>query len=843
MGKRHRKKKKRRATASGNYSKTQDQKSEIGAVSTPQQNERGYWLKRLKQATGRPDQQQKARELLDRLWPRDSGQASRETIERQRLAWLLNHWPQQAFEELKSLNENMTPALWRVVSASVLLLSDHDFEQLCSRSLRFTDEWLREAKILRQASQAISQEDDDLGLQLLKQIGLRSSFRNGRMFLRGLSAYYRRRDQEAFQAWSQIERDSLLASAVRRLIVMSDLGPELDEQTSETAASELDGGFAEMTERAGIPESLVMDRIAQLIGYKRYNAAFREAAGYTLHMDTVARESLVRDLASALICSGLSPAVTMSRVTRAFTGQLNGFQLAHLKALTEESEKTNYRESPWTSLDRRLARGEGDFDERSRTLARADLSAQRAKFCLEMAENMGMEQSDPYDFLYDDEEFFDEEIEQLVQDAIDLLEQAVRLDPASVNHWLQLIEVFVKFGKDDQVGRTIERMVKALPDHPQTLLLAVRHAAKRKAWHKALRYIRQVIEKEPLNRDARDQQSWLLLHIGREKFRQFDLSASENSYQQAIEVPHRTAESQLKALAETTAFYHRTGRQQRASELRSQTLALEDYQWLFIAYYIIGDEHLQNAIFGRRGSRRRGRARGSSAARAIPEKINIQPNPQELPQKPPVPGELKRLLSLWKSAEGVFESLPKALAELLSRAIAFNLAEIKEREEINTALEIIDSIELRLRLVEHALELFPDDSALIVLRYTLALDLKLPIEYFREATNHLQLARQHHLDNLDGHADSENIFFTSLSDFVLKTIDRLEERLRRYLNSNKRRSGLKQKSRSEADRKPKTNPAEPMQSPRPSPTRRRAQKRVGDDSDEQRDAIQQRFPF
>ena len=112
------------------------------------------------------------------------------------------------------------PAFAEAVARVALALTPDEVDSLVEIDAPFSSE----LAVVISAARAVGDGRDDEGLEALKTIGLRSPFRQARLFLRGLSAFYRGHDDEARRALRAVARDHVQWSAAEAILLV--LEPE-----------------------------------------------------------------------------------------------------------------------------------------------------------------------------------------------------------------------------------------------------------------------------------------------------------------------------------------------------------------------------------------------------------------------------------------------------------------------------------------------------------------------------------------------------------------------------------------------------------------------------------------
>jgi hypothetical protein len=156
-----------------------------------------YFLRRIDQALER-GREAEAAALLERLGP-PAGSAD---LARRLRRWIVRA-PGLAVMALAGAGRDLCddPEVAAVVAGVVLALPAAAWEAIERTGASFVADALR----VRRAAALISGGDDAGALEELRPVGLRSPFRNAKLFLRGLCAYYRGEDEEAVRALSALE--------------------------------------------------------------------------------------------------------------------------------------------------------------------------------------------------------------------------------------------------------------------------------------------------------------------------------------------------------------------------------------------------------------------------------------------------------------------------------------------------------------------------------------------------------------------------------------------------------------------------------------------------------------
>jgi len=673
-----------------------------------------YHLSRLQDLLDR-NQHRQAERVLDAVWRQEDGQLNPD-----RLCWLILHWPERVERDIAEVPASgwSHPVVVDALASTILLLPGEALAALDG----VHSAALEDARLVRRASTLIAAAQDQEALALLRGIGLRSPFRESRIFLRGLSAFYRFEDQEATRALEALGGSQPYGALAHDLLSLMPAQEGAQEDSLSHGAH-----FDALLNALGREEQSGHVRLARVrkpLSDGKLNTALREATRPGLDPTSVLFQALRRDLAAALLSGGLLPEDVCERIDRAFAEDPEDPGMNRLRALMFEAAGLSHRAiHHWLHHARELWQGAGSFSPGERTLALAALYHRLGTLQTGLAvDDDEKQRCSPFGL------FSRRQLppSHLWEHAFQWFSKAVELDAESLEHWQGLLTVAEHLRDKPQRNRVLERFVKQFPDHPEALVAAARAAGERKACDKGLRYARRAAELEPLNRNTRDLETWLLLVKARKKFHQGKTAQARSVYQEALAVPNRTPTSMFKAFAEAAAFEEARGKTAEVLALRSDLLAHNPQPWIWTGYFLIGREHLKK-LRGR-GSRTR-RAMETGAAPPETAVLSLLP-------RPPEAGEVSELLQLAESFRHQFQWLTPELTSLVERAVAGGGTLLGERTELERALDFAKG-EILLKLAEHGQRLFPDSKRFAVTRYQTAMDCGLEAQYFAGAEEEL----------------------------------------------------------------------------------------------------------
>ncbi len=703
--------------------------------------------------------------LINRVWPKPG-------YGLQRLETLLELWPARAATELAKAppEERDRPEVARALARRVLSLDDEVLDALEG----IEAPWAEEVGLIRAASRAIGQGRDEEGREILRRVGLRSPFRQVRLFLRGLSAFYRGDDEEAARAWSRIDEDQIEAPLVRTLSLALDAPARPDNEGGKGGGSRLGSEILQAFGLGHVQPRLRLLEIYRLIASGRVNTALRAAS--RLGPDTAPHdfEGVRRDLASALLSSGLDISQVQIRLARALPPDEQDPDNARLMALVHEAE--NRWESAhelWMDVLLRMSRRKGVDEGYPTSWAIAAVIHHFGQIFQTMAQN-------DEDAHRSTSPFFSRRRyrSEYWETAYDQLNHALQIDFSNIKIWRTMIEVAGRLSDRREKARVLERFIKQFPDRPESLIAAAEEAAGRKAFDKGLRFARRAIELEPMSRPARTLEAALLRGKALKKLRGGDLKTARELLHQAAGVPHLPRSVSFETLAEAAAINLIQGEDEQARRFEREVLGTMGRPWSW-------SKHLLLALARLSQPPSRGRRR--------PQKMpHFALPPIDPPEETPTAEEVAEILSIDNESYASFEDeLKSMLVRLINQAAERGGHLLRGPEDLLRALRWSREPEAKLRIAERGCEQAPKEPFFLIVRYETALELEHPPEAFATAEAELNKAsdflkqRLREVDN--------NFMELELSLEIRRYIrrcDHLRDRLRAHLRT---KSGSTQK--------------------------------------------------
>ncbi|MFU8805373.1 MAG: hypothetical protein ACNA8W_16290 [Bradymonadaceae bacterium] len=309
--------------------KKPESKSELARGKELEPEKRAYWEDRLRGFLDDPTRTKKAQQTMERLWPPDVPEAMAS-----RVAWLLVHMPERGFEELERAGDN--EALEVAVASTVPALDEASFKRLLDIQA-FNESWRNEALLVRRAIELVCSGKDEDAAELLRGVGLRSPFREARVFLRGLSAFYLEQLDEARRVLSKIDPYSPLFRAGRAFLKAFE-----EKKVSIGGASDPHAELAE---------------VSDLVRAGNANQALRKLGKIQDDLSPEANEGLIRALAAVFLREGLDHTQVIPRFSRALSPSEDDPRWHRLDALCAEAQgHTHCAISAWSRRHRHQRR-------------------------------------------------------------------------------------------------------------------------------------------------------------------------------------------------------------------------------------------------------------------------------------------------------------------------------------------------------------------------------------------------------------------------------------------------------------------------------------------------------
>ena len=765
----------------------------------PSDSKRAYWLSKADAAVGR-DRESEALDCLERAIPQTSPTADSAV---ERFHWLLTRLPERALVEAEPiLDRAEVPA---TLAAHILTLPDAVFDKIAVCA-GLPDGWRAEAKALRLASACLADGDDSGARTHLRAVGLRSPFRDGRMFLRGLSAYYNDQTDDALRAF-------------RRLADADGYGPLARAFEARLGADrpDVDRDLSRLLDRLFPDEGLIIEHVAQALRGRRPNTAMSALRKHAASFSPGLLAAVRRGLPGALLSVGVDPYAVGPRVVGTMPEDPD--DPANLKLEAIINEMTCMRSvsiTHWTRYANFVEQGATDLPAQQIPMASAAIAHRVVTNLLRVVKDE--ESDDGRYFIFRRRR---QSLHPAFGQAVNMLEAVLRADPTCIDYWRLYLSLVRKVGNKGAVGRAHERFVKQFPHDPEALRIGAEAAAERGAWDKGLRYAQQAAELEPLSRRARDVEASMRVGKARKKLKAGLHHVSRKLYEAALRVPHCTPDVRLHNFAELALVEQHHGDQAAAAQVVKRALDQDPRPWLMAGQLIKGQGEISKLL------PRRGRSQ-----RLLPEpQIGAWAYPPD--DSMPTAEEQRAICELVDDDE--LSAIGRdQMIRLLERSIIRAPSVITDSESVLEILDIIEDNDATYALATHGCELDPHEPEFVIDRYHAALQAEMGPQAFADADRFFEgaieradEAEETDLDDYDDPPGFEG--FASIARRIMgghdqTTADRLENlqaRVKQYLGRISRRKSPGKGKKTRSKRSPATPQRSEPTSAAPQPDRAR----------------------
>lgn len=705
----------------------------------------------------RKGHRQDATEVFDGQWPIDDP-ATRIA----RMEALLSVWPARAVQEVCHRHGFIDAKEAKVFAEACLFLDDSQVAQLAA----VDSEWGKQAHVVLQASCDVAAGRDEEARTRLRSIGLRSLFRRTRLFLRGLSAYYQRRDEESRKIFSRLAQSSAFGEVCRVLLWMiaeqaeqQEAAGNDDVEGRDTAETEKktrrlhEDENVERRERGKSPLALWQRRIVDLWGVHALleRATIREAVEHlraqqlnramrTLSLCTFTPNgpflfALNRDLPLTAASFGVDMTRVASNLLKCGLGlPWDPFMNATGALMMEHKNKLPYANKLWE-----------DYHQDSATLDLAPpgwTDKYQAMIRDRMANNLIQlivcSKRTPMGFLEMDRfcEIFDS---SPIETLFSYTEDSLELDPEEIDHWRTHLKILDLTEDRKKKGKTLERMLDIFPSNPDVLIAAAEEALHRKAVEKALRFATRAAELEPLATHHRVLRCRILLTKARKRIAQRKFDEARQLYAEIIRVARPRAsdidEVWLTAQTELAVLEEALEGPEGLYENRRRFLRIRNLSWLWTLYVLEGRKRLYSGKTGRVLASHQGNPFVKHVShKVLRELISTEIQTEELEKfLRHRPEEVKK--------SGTYRYYTQSRF-LISAGIMQGRRHIKSRRLLKEVFEdYVDPVS-QFAIVDHASDIFPEDPYFCFHKYSLAKRLKKEPAYFQNAARQLKAAEQ-----------------------------------------------------------------------------------------------------
>jgi hypothetical protein len=380
--------------------------------------------------------------------------------------------------------------LRRQAADQAVLRPEHSVEQ--------PPELRHDAGQVRAALEALAAGDATGMVERLRAIPRSSLLADWKLFARGLAAFYRGTSHEARANWDRLDPDRASARIARVLLGRADGAKEAKVPT------------AIEKQVFGEPVIAALEQLRDLMVHERWAEAVRAIGSLKFSL------------------RGIDPALP-ARLTRILYGSILRAAMALPYAKAKQLVDDFTRLSEPLPIDPRWNRfwaliwegPQGDAENadqywrayiedlqqlpsltpEERKLAKAMVLNKLALDFLEGAEDWGPDE-DEYDFDDEDDAGVELDAEEMVGEAIELLEESAAVCPTHLPTYLLLMKAHLDRGEETEAVAVANRLLERFPDHAETLGFLAKHYLNHDP-ARGLDFVRRARKIKPLDKHLR----------------------------------------------------------------------------------------------------------------------------------------------------------------------------------------------------------------------------------------------------------------------------------------------------------------------------------------------------
>ncbi len=701
------KRKKRKKTVQ--QTQPQAKKTTREPSQSPVKSKTAYHLNRTQDSINKGDIPSALR-WLGQLWPRQTEQFPVE-----RMQWLMEHWQTQAQREWREFEPSVweSPSYLRFLREKILAFTTEEWRQLQTYGTPF----LNEGQRLRDAFALLEQGQEDEARAQLKYIGLRSPFRTVRMFLRGLGAYYARRDNEALQAFEKLPMESVYARMVQPLLPFlqgetpSSVHTKTNPSMSQEAETSLD--ILALWGETEFVGSLQLEQCLQLFTKQKLNQALSQLRRLWPSLNDRLQRIIYQELPGTLQATGIKKEILLQRLFKTIPPDPQDPKQYRLQALlAEEEQKLTKAIECWELWFASWKRGDFLWPTPNRSLSEALYHHHIGILFRHLAEASEEE----YEYGWYSQRTSPQAYWKRAKQK---LEAAIELEPTLERSWITLWNVTIDLEDSKEADRILERALKVLPDNCEFLAAAADACYERKAYDKGLRYVRRALKVNPLNKELHILQDKFLIQKARKKYHQGKADDALKLYREASDSSHIPTPLKIQHAAEQTMFHLLQKQPEQAAESWQDT---EDLPWMARGYFWQAGHLLTHK------------------KKKQKQKIPALSLAETVPSSPPTEEEIRALLDLYENDQFPYTEQRFWRGQLALMQQAFTQApqHLSKHDDFEIAEHILSDPMAKLKILELAQQSFPNCDHFVIDRYEKAMECQMPPAYFADATEELQ---------------------------------------------------------------------------------------------------------
>ncbi|MFH0926477.1 MAG: hypothetical protein V1872_12765 [bacterium] len=391
---------------------------------------------------------------------------------------------------------------------------------------------IRQRSLIEEGLQAIYEGMEEKVGEFIQPIGLHSPYKDWKVFLRGLVAFYRHQDQEAYQIFNRLPKDSPLTNVASFLNFVLNLASERQDIIGYYSAfksnevsflREIIGSSVELLTIIKILSS----QANQLGNNREVTNTLKKLAVY---LPAEEDQRYLRDTSSVVLVT--SSTKTFARNYESLWGKaLDPFEENRLLAVISEKNKNLKEANKYWEICLNYLKGKKTRDIFTNL---KELNIAIALILRRLADNtkkLGMSEEDFWAMNFFD--FMSGRNRGEEKKYVTYLTESLKYDPADEQTYQKLINFYRKTGEEKEAIKWLEGLLKVFPDHVATLLEVATIAFRRKAIQKSLSFLDKALKYDPLNVKARHLKVSIHIYSAFQRFQQKKFKLVEKDFEDA----------------------------------------------------------------------------------------------------------------------------------------------------------------------------------------------------------------------------------------------------------------------------------------------------------------------
>lgn len=354
---------------------------------------------------------------------------------------------------------------------------------------------LQHKHLIEEALKSLYLKQEEKAAEILQPIGLRSPYRDWKLLIKGLAAFYQRRDQEALNILNHIPKNSSIAGII----------PFFKSIIEPTYPNSLMPGeevsFYEkiMGNQAGVlylSQSFI--RASQMNNTKEMLKILRKCADF---LPSDKDKEMLKQSSFNVLFHSSKTGIPVTNLIKFYSSlwdePLTSFEESRISALIYEARhEIGQANRLWEDclVEIKQSRAKRYFPTRNESnSAIAQILRRMAKNDRKNTDNSTNFFNILFDFNEDNESEF-----------ISYLIESLKYDPLDAETYEKIIAFYQQNEQDQQVSKWTEKFLKVFPDNIDTILSAATMAFQKKNFQKSLSLLDKALMYDPLNRKARE---------------------------------------------------------------------------------------------------------------------------------------------------------------------------------------------------------------------------------------------------------------------------------------------------------------------------------------------------